>query len=169
VKELAREVDGPSTEQRAEQRQTLVHASSSRARVDAGEFDLPAVVAADAYSEHQTAASILPERRELARDRHPMTKRKQVQPEVNVERVVEREERRVVHEAVPPGAVVEAHVVAAVNVIEARIRECGEELAPLARRMRREVNVVPIEGREGSFPILSTVSRRYRRRASKCH
>jgi hypothetical protein len=139
VKELAREVDGPSAEQRAEQGQTLVHASSSRARVDAAELDLPAVVAADADPEHQAAASILPERRELARDRHRMTKRKQVQPEVNVERVVEREERRGVHEAVPPVALVEAHVVAPVNVIEARIRECGEELAPLARRMRREV------------------------------
>src|SRR5437870_13847491 len=45
VKELAREVDGPSAEQRAEQGQTLVHASSSRARVDAAELDLPAVVA----------------------------------------------------------------------------------------------------------------------------
>src|SRR5262249_2507896 len=60
--------------------------------------------------------------------------------------VVKREKRRRIHEAVPAVAVVEAHVVAAVDVLETGRREVGEEPSALARRVRREA------GREKSDP-----------------
>jgi hypothetical protein len=65
---------GPSADEPSKYREALVHSSSARARVGAAELDLTPIIAADADREHQGAAGVFPERRQLARDGNRMTK-----------------------------------------------------------------------------------------------
>ena len=74
------------------------------------------------------AGSELGEVSELAGHQHGMAQRQQVNADVDGQRRMQHRQRRGLHEAVEPAAAKEAYVVAAADIVDARVRDLRQEL-----------------------------------------
>ena len=86
-----------------------------------------AILATHADSEDEPSRSELGEVSELPRHQHRMAQRQQVNANVDGQRRMEHRQRRGLHEAVGADAE-EAHVIAAADIVDARVRGLGQEL-----------------------------------------
>ena len=127
VEELAVEGRRLAGEQRAQHLEALVHATATRARVDAADRVLVRVLAADADTEDQAPGREQLEVGDLAGDERRMAKREQVDGHVDRDGGVGHRERRRAQEAVRPRADEETDVVGRADVVEAARRRSAHE------------------------------------------
>jgi hypothetical protein len=119
--------------ERPQDRQALVHAPPARARIDAADLELVAILAAQPDTEGQPPGRQLGDRRQLARDRHRMAQRQEVEGHVDPNAGVRGQQRRGRHHAVRAYADEEADVIADADVVDVRRRNVLEPCLPLRR------------------------------------
>ncbi len=134
VDELALQRGGLAAQQRSQERQALVHTPPARARVDAADLDLVAILAADARRQREPAGRELGDRRHLPSDDHRVAQRQQVRADVDRQVVLHAQQRRGVDERVLAGADEEAHVVADAQMVQARGVRGSREPAAIRRQ-----------------------------------
>jgi hypothetical protein len=140
---------GLAGHQPAQDRQALVHALAAGLRVDPADLDLVRVLTAHADPEHEPAGCHQREVGQLARDRHRVAQRQEVDAGVDRQAVVEGAEHRRLEQTVDAGTDEEADVVAAADVIEPRLGDRVEVLAGRAgvRSLQGEWREDPDGGR----------------------
>ena len=132
LEDAAGEVDRVAGEEGADDRERLVEATSTRSGIDTAHFELVTILTSESDTEHEPTGCELRDRRDLARHRHRVAKPQQVHAGLDRERLGERCEGGGVEQPVVAPAVVEAHVVAHDEMIDARRlrpRDCHTQRA----------------------------------------
>jgi hypothetical protein len=120
VEVRAVEADRRAGQQLANDDQALIHSLAPRRRVHPAHRDLVTVLAAYPDPQYQPSGSELGKVSQLAGHQHGMAQRQQVNTDVDGQRRMEHRQRRGLYEAVESQAE-EAHVVAAADVVDARL------------------------------------------------
>jgi hypothetical protein len=134
--------DRAAGQQRPDQGQGLVGTAAALVGVDLADLELVRVLAADADAEDQPRGRQLGDGRELARDQDRVPEGEQVDPGLDDQAVVGRQQRRGLDQPVGTAAVVEGDVVAHHHAVEPGavdpVQQPGQPAGVLVQVVRME-------------------------------
>ena len=132
--ELAVKADRLAVGKAAQDLQRFVHAASARPRVDATDFELVRILAADPHAEHEPARCEFGDAGKLARHEHRVAQRKQVKRDVARQVGVAGEQSSSVDQGVCARSDEEADVIVDADVIDSGFGDVAEQCVALPGR-----------------------------------